>query len=85
MELLNKAKTNYIVQVLLIEAVIAVVSGVIWTIYMRRRIVMPIRQLNDASLGMVEHLEDGTAPEIVVKMMMRSRILRILSQQCTMR
>ena len=67
MELLNKAKTNYIVQVLLIEAVIAVVSGVIWTIYMRRRIVMPIRQLNDASLGMVEHLEDGTAPEILVK------------------
>ena len=52
---------------MLIEAVIAVVSGVIWTIYMRRRIVMPIRQLNDASLGMVEHLEDGTAPEIVVK------------------
>lgn len=67
MELLNTAKTNYIVQVLLIEAVIAVVSGVIWTIYMRRRIVMPIRQLNDASLGMVEHLEDGTAPEILVK------------------
>ena len=67
MELLNKAKTNYIVQVLLIEAVIAVVSGVIWTIYMRRRIVMPIRQLNDASLSMVEHLEDGTAPEILVK------------------
>ena len=67
MELLNKAKTNYIVQVLLIEAVIAVVSGVIWTIYMRRRIVMPIRQLNDASLGMVNHLEDGTAPEILVK------------------
>ena len=67
MELLNKAKTNYIVQVLLIEAVIAVVSGVIWTIYMRRRIVMPIRQLNEASLGMVEHLEDGTAPEILVK------------------
>lgn len=67
MELLNKAKTNYIVQVLLIEAVLAVVSGVIWTIYMRRRIVMPIRQLNDASLGMVEHLEDGTAPEILVK------------------
>lgn len=67
MELLNKAKTNYIVQVLLIEAVIAVASGVIWIIYMRRRIVMPIRQLNDASLGMVEHLEDGTAPEILVK------------------
>lgn len=67
MELLNKAKTNYIVQVLLIEAAIAVVSGVIWTIHMRRRIVMPIRQLNDASLGMVDHLEDGTAPEILVK------------------
>ncbi|MGN1103946.1 MAG: SpoIIE family protein phosphatase, partial [Candidatus Coproplasma sp.] len=32
-----------------------------------RRIVTPIRQLNDASLNMVEHLEDGTSPEIIVK------------------
>ncbi len=67
MDLLNTAKVNYIVKVILLETLIAVVSGILWIIYMRRRIVMPIRQLNEASLGMVEHLEDGTAPEIVVK------------------
>lgn len=67
MELLNTAKNNYIVKIILLEVMIAVVSGIIWTIYMRRRIVMPIRQLNEASLRMAEHLEDGTAPEIVVK------------------
>lgn len=66
-ELLNTAKENYIVKIILLEAVIAVVSGVLWTIYLRRRIVMPIRQLNEATLHMVAHLEDGTAPEIVVK------------------
>ncbi|MGN0812272.1 MAG: SpoIIE family protein phosphatase [Candidatus Coproplasma sp.] len=67
MTLLNTAKSNYVVQVLLIEAAIAVISGIVWVIYMRRRIVMPIRQLNQASLNMVEHLEDGTSPEIIVK------------------
>lgn len=67
MELLDTARNNYIVKIILLEVIIAVVSGIIWIVYMRRRIVMPIRQLNDASLGMVEHLEDGTAPEIVVK------------------
>lgn len=67
MELLNTAKTKYIAQVLIIEAIIAIVSGIIWTIFMRRRVVIPIRQLNEASLGMVEHLEDGTSPEIIVK------------------
>lgn len=67
MDLLNSAKVNYIVKIILLETLIAVVSGILWIIYMRRRIVMPIRQLNEASLGMVEHLEDGTAPEIVVK------------------
>ena len=67
MTLLNKAKSNYILQVLLIETAIAVISGIIWVIYMRRRIVTPIRQLNQASLNMVEHLADGTSPEIVVK------------------
>ena len=66
MALLTTAKTNYIVQVLLIEAAIAVVSGIIWVAYMRRRIVMPVRQLNEASLNMVEHLQDGTSPEISV-------------------
>lgn len=67
MELLSTAKNSYIVKVLLLEALIAVASGIIWTVYMRRRIVMPISQLNEASLGMVEHLEDGKAPEIIVK------------------
>lgn len=67
MELLSTAKNSYIVKVLLLEALIAVASGIVWTVYMRRRIVMPIRQLNEASLGMVEHLEDGKAPEIIVK------------------
>lgn len=67
MTLLNKAKSNYVIQILLIEAAIAIISGIIWVIYMRRRIVMPIRQLNQASLNMVEHLEDGTSPEIIVK------------------
>lgn len=67
MALLHTAKVNYIIQVLLIEATIAIVSGIIWVIYMRRRIVKPIRQLNDASLNMVEHLADGTSPEILVK------------------
>lgn len=67
MELLSTAKNSYIVKVLLLEALIAVASGILWTVYMRRRIVMPIRQLNEASLRMVEHLEDGKAPEIIVK------------------
>ncbi|MGN1373162.1 MAG: SpoIIE family protein phosphatase, partial [Candidatus Coproplasma sp.] len=67
MTLLNTAKRNYIIQVLLIEAAIAILSGIVWVIYMRKRIVMPIRQLNEASLNMVEHLEDGTSPEIVIK------------------
>lgn len=67
MSLLKTAKTSYIVKIILLEVMIAVVSGFIWIVYMRRRIVMPIRQLNEASLGMVEHLEDGTAPKIVVK------------------
>ena len=67
MNLLKTAKNNYIVKIILLEAIIAVVSGIFWTVYMRRRIVMPIRKLNEASLNMVEHLEDGTSPEIVVK------------------
>ena len=67
MNLLKTAKHNYIVKIILIEALIAVVSGIFWTVYMRRRIVMPIRKLNEASLNMVEHLEDGTSPEIFVK------------------
>ncbi len=67
MDLLKTAKNNYIVKIILLEAIIAVVSGIFWTVYMRRRIVMPIRKLNEASLNMVEHLEDGTSPEIVVK------------------
>ncbi|MGN0803992.1 MAG: SpoIIE family protein phosphatase [Candidatus Coproplasma sp.] len=67
MTLLNTAKSNYIIQVVLIEVGIAIVSGILWVIYMRRRIVTPIRQLNQASLHMVEHLEDGTSPEIIVK------------------
>ena len=67
MELLSTAKNSYIVKVLLLEALIAVASGILWTVYMRRRIVMPIRQLNEASLRMVEHLKDGKAPEIIVK------------------
>ena len=67
MSLLNTAKNKYIVKVILVEAIIAIVSGIFWTIYMRRRIVKPIRILNEAALNMVEHLEDGTSPEIVVK------------------
>ncbi|MGN0807836.1 MAG: SpoIIE family protein phosphatase [Candidatus Coproplasma sp.] len=67
MTLLNNAKSQYILQILLIEAAIAIVSGVIWVIYMRHRIVKPIRQLSEATLNMVEHLEDGTSPKIIVK------------------
>lgn len=67
MSLLNTAKNKYIVKVILVEAIIAIVSGIFWTIYMRRRIVKPIRILNEAAINMVEHLEDGTSPEIVVK------------------
>ena len=65
--LLNAAKENYIVKIILLEAAIATISGFLWTFYLRRRIVMPIRQLNEAALHMVAHLEDGTAPEIVVQ------------------
>lgn len=67
MTLLNTARSEYIIQVLLIEAAIAVLSGIVWVIYMRRRIVVPIRQLEDAALNMVDHLEDGITPEIVIK------------------
>lgn len=67
MDLLNSAKKGYIIKVILLEVIIALISGVVWIIYMRRRIITPIRQLNTASLNMIEHLEDGTCPEIVVK------------------
>lgn len=67
MNLLDKAKNNYIFKIIIIEIVIAIVSGILWVIYLNRRIVMPIRKLNEVSLNMVEHLEDGTSPEIVVK------------------
>ena len=67
MDLLTRAQTSYIRQIILIEALIALLSGIVWMIYMRRRIVAPVRQLSEAALSMVEHLEDGNAPELVVK------------------
>lgn len=67
MDLLTSAKNNYICQIILIEALIAILSGVVWVVYMRRRIVVPVQQLSEAALNMVEHLEDGNSPELVVK------------------
>ena len=67
MDLLTSAKNSYIRQIILIEALIAILSGVVWVVYMRRRIVVPVQQLSEAALNMVEHLEDGNSPELVVK------------------
>ena len=67
MDLLTSAKNSYICQIILIEALIAILSGVVWVVYMRRRIVVPVQQLSEAALNMVEHLEDGNSPEFVVK------------------
>lgn len=67
MDLLTSAKNSYICQNILIEALIAILSGVVWVVYMRRRIVVPVQQLSEAALNMVEHLEDGNSPELVVK------------------
>ena len=67
MDLLTSAKNSYVCQIILIEALIAILSGVVWVVYMRRRIVVPVQQLSEAALNMVEHLEDGNSPELVVK------------------
>ena len=67
MDLLTSAKNSYICQIILIEALISILSGVVWVVYMRRRIVVPVQQLSEAALNMVEHLEDGNSPELVVK------------------
>ena len=67
MDLLTSTKNSYICQIILIEALIAILSGVVWVVYMRRRIVVPVQQLSEAALNMVEHLEDGNSPELVVK------------------
>ena len=67
MDLLTSAKNSYICQIILIEVLIAILSGVVWVVYMRRRIVVPVQQLSEAALNMVEHLEDGNSPELVVK------------------
>lgn len=67
MDLLTSAKNSYICQIILIEALIAILSGVVWVVYMRRRIVVPVQQLSEVALNMVEHLEDGNSPELVVK------------------
>ena len=67
MDLLTSAKSNYIRQIILIEALIAILSGIVWVIYMRRRLVVPVQQLSEAALNMVEHLEAGNSPELVVK------------------
>ncbi|MDY4753867.1 MAG: SpoIIE family protein phosphatase [Candidatus Faecousia sp.] len=67
MDLLTSAKNSYICQIILIETLIAILSGVVWVVYMRRRIVVPVQQLSEAALNMVEHLEDGNSPELVVK------------------
>lgn len=67
MELLNSAKRNYALRVIATEVIIAILSGAFWIIYFKRRIVTPIRKVSNAALGMVEHLEDGTSPEITVR------------------
>lgn len=67
MDLLTSVKKGYIMRIILTEAVIAVISGIFWIICLKRRIVTPIRKVSEAALNMVEHLEDGTSPEIIVK------------------
>ena len=67
MDLLTSVKKGYIMRIILTEAVIAVISGIFWIIYLKRRMVTPIRKVSEAALNMVEHLEDGTSPEIIVK------------------
>lgn len=67
MGLLNSAKRSYAIRVIVTEVIIATVSGAFWIIYFKRRIVAPIRRVSTAALNMVEHLEDGTSPKIMVR------------------
>ncbi len=67
MSRLDSARHNYISRILLIELILAIITGVVWIIFMRKTIVIPIQNVSDAAENMVEHLEDGTAPEIIVK------------------
>ncbi len=64
---LDNARTSFIRKVILIELTLAVLCGVVWIFYMKKRIVSPIQQVSTAAENMIEHLEDGTAPEIKTK------------------
>ena len=67
MDLLSSAKRSYVVRVIVLEVTIALLTGTFWILYLKRRVINPIRKVSDAALVMVEHLEDGTVPEITVK------------------
>lgn len=68
MNLLTSVKNSYIAHIIFIEVIIAMISAIFWIIYLKRRIVTPIRKVADAADNMVKHLEDGTSPEIIVRM-----------------
>ncbi len=64
---LDNARTSFIRKIILIELTLAALCGVVWIFYMKKRIVSPIQQVSTAAEKMIEHLEDGTAPEIKTK------------------
>ncbi len=78
---LDSARHSFISRILLIELILAVLTGVGWIFYMRQSLVKPIQRVSDAAENMVEHLEDGTAPEIKIK---RNDEIKQLADSVTM-
>ncbi len=64
---LDSARRSFISRILLIELILAVLTGVAWIFFMRATIVKPIQKVSDAAENMVQHLKDGTAPAIEVR------------------
>ncbi len=76
----DAARKSFIRKIILIELSLAALCGIAWIFYMKRRIVSPIQQVSEAAESMVEHLEDGTAPEIETK---RNDEIRVLANSFT--
>ncbi len=64
---LDAAREDYIKRIVFTELFLALLTGILWFVYMKKRIVLPIQKVSDAAEKMVEHLTDGTAPEIKIK------------------
>ncbi len=80
MKRFDAARKSFIGKIILIELVLAALCGITWIFYMKKRIVSPIQQVSTAAEKMIEHLEDGTAPEIKTK---RDDEIKVLADSFT--